>query len=274
LFDRFTDRARKVMGLSRQAALRLRHDFIGTEHLLLALVDEGAGPAAIVLKNHGVASKAVEQAIEKIVERGPRATAGALPFTPRAKKALELSVAAASELGHHHLGTEHLLLGVVRARDGVGFQVLESLGKSVEAIERDILDLVGASAPAPSGLLDRARPLLDRLTERARVALVGASELARNAGRKTTDADDILVALLAAYRPGSEMVPASLAFTPRARCVLDLADEEACSQGHVYLDSGHLLLGILRENEARAVELTGMSARSLRQKARSQIAPT
>ena len=115
MFDRFTDRARRVMGLARQEAQRFNHEYIGTEHILLGLIQEGSGVAANVLRNLDIDLDKIRREVEKIVQSGPSmVTMGQLPFTPRAKKVLELSVEEASNLGHNYIGTEHLLLGLIR----------------------------------------------------------------------------------------------------------------------------------------------------------------
>ncbi|MEE8141729.1 MAG: ATP-dependent Clp protease ATP-binding subunit [Planctomycetota bacterium] len=145
MFDRFTDRARKVMALARKEAQRFNHDFIGTEHILLGLVQEGSGVAANVLKNIGVDGNKIRAEIEKHVQSGPSmVTMGQLPFTPRAKKVLELSQEEANELGHNYIGTEHLLLGLIRENDGVAAQVLLDLGVKLEDVKNEVLELLGA----------------------------------------------------------------------------------------------------------------------------------
>ena len=146
MFDRFTDRARKVMALARKEAQRFNHDFIGTEHILLGLIQEGSGVAANVLKNLGVEINRIRAEIEKNVQSGPSmVTMGQLPFTPRAKKVLELSMEEANELGHNYIGTEHLLLGLLRENDGVAAQVLMDLNIKLEDVRNEVLELLGAS---------------------------------------------------------------------------------------------------------------------------------
>ncbi len=159
MFDRFTDRARKVMALARKEAQRFNHDFIGTEHILLGLIQEGSGVAANVLKNLGVEINRIRSEIEKNVQSGPSmVTMGQLPFTPRAKKVLELSMEEANELGHNYIGTEHLLLGLLRENDGVAAQVLMDLSIKLDDVRNEVLELLGAAEggqeaqiPNPSG---------------------------------------------------------------------------------------------------------------------------
>ncbi len=148
MFDRFTDRARKVMGLARQEAQRFNHDYIGTEHILLGLVKEGSGVAANVLKNMNVDLKKIRLEVEKLVKTGSNmVTMGQLPFTPRAKKVLELSLEEASQLGHNYIGTEHLLLGLIREHDGIAAQVLMNLGTKLEEVREEVLEFLGAELP-------------------------------------------------------------------------------------------------------------------------------
>src|SRR3989304_957129 len=129
-FDKFTERARRVLTLAQEEALRFNHNYIGTEHLLLGLVREGEGVAAKVLANLGVELNKVRSAVEFIIGRGDRAVMGEIGLTPRAKKVIELAVDEARRLGHHYIGTEHVLLGLVREGEGIAAGVLESLGVS------------------------------------------------------------------------------------------------------------------------------------------------
>ncbi|MEE2712923.1 MAG: ATP-dependent Clp protease ATP-binding subunit [Planctomycetota bacterium] len=148
MFDRFTDRARKVMGLARQEAQRLNHEYIGTEHILLGLVQEGSGVAANVLKNLDIDLKKIRQEVEKIVKTGPSmVTMGQLPFTPRAKKVLELALEEASNLGHNYIGTEHILLGLIKEQDGKAAKVLQNLGVKLDTVREEVLDFLGAELP-------------------------------------------------------------------------------------------------------------------------------
>jgi ATP-dependent Clp protease ATP-binding subunit ClpC len=153
MFDRFTDRARKVMALARKEAQKFNHDFIGTEHILLGLIQEGSGVAANVLKNLGVEVNKIRSEIEKNVQSGPSmVTMGQLPFTPRAKKVLELSMEEANELGHNYIGTEHLLLGLIRENDGVAAQVLLDLNLKLEDVRCEVLDLLGADQESENSI--------------------------------------------------------------------------------------------------------------------------
>ena len=145
MFERFTDRARKVMALANQEAQRFNHEYIGTEHILLGLVKEGSGVGANVLKNLSVDLRKVRLEVEKLVHSGPdMVTMGKLPQTPRAKKVIEYAIEEARSLNHNYVGTEHLLLGLLREHDGVAAQVLMNLGLKLEEVREEVLNLLGA----------------------------------------------------------------------------------------------------------------------------------
>ena len=145
MFERLTDRARKVMALANQEAQRFNHEYIGTEHILLGLVKEGSGVGANVLKNLDVDLRKVRLEVEKLVKSGPdMVTMGKLPQTPRAKKVIEYAIEEARSLNHNYVGTEHLLLGLLREQDGVAAQVLMNLGLKLEEVREEVLNLLGA----------------------------------------------------------------------------------------------------------------------------------
>ena len=144
MFERFTDRARKVMQLANQEAQRFNHEYIGTEHILLGLVKEGSGVAANVLKNLDIDLRKIRLEVEKLVQSGPEmVTIGKLPHTPRAKKVIEYSMEEARNLNHNYVGTEHILLGLLREQDGVAAQVLMNLGMKLEDVREEVLSLLG-----------------------------------------------------------------------------------------------------------------------------------
>ena len=145
MFERFTDRARRVLVLAQEEARLLNHSFIGTEHILLGLIHEGEGVAAKALEQLGVSLEAVREKVEETIGLSGTAPTGSPPFTPRAKKVLELSLREALQLGHNYIGTEHMLLGLVREGEGVAAQVLVSLGA-------DLAPGAAAGHPAPVGL--------------------------------------------------------------------------------------------------------------------------
>src|SRR5215813_12291606 len=157
MFERFTDRARKVMQLANQEAQRFNHEYVGTEHVLLGLIKEGIGVAATVLRYMDVDLRKIRNEIEKIVQAGPEmVTMGKLPQTPRAKKVIEYAIEEARNLNHNYVGTEHLLLGLLREQEGVAAQVLMSLGLDLEKARQEGLNLLGAGVEseentAPAG---------------------------------------------------------------------------------------------------------------------------
>ncbi|MCB9845935.1 MAG: ATP-dependent Clp protease ATP-binding subunit [Phycisphaeraceae bacterium] len=151
MFERFTDRARKVMALANQEAQRFNHEYIGTEHILLGLVKEGSGVGANVLRNLDVDLRKVRLEVEKLVKAGPEmVTMGKLPQTPRAKKVIEYAIEEARNLNHNYVGTEHLLLGLLREQDGVAAQVLMNLGLKLEEVREEVLNLLGAGGEGGS----------------------------------------------------------------------------------------------------------------------------
>ena len=181
MYERFTDRARKVMQLANQEAQRFHHEYIGTEHMLLGIIQEGAGVAANVLKNLDIDLRKVRREVEKIIMVGPGTdtiTMGKLPHTPRAKKVIEYSIEEARNLNHNYVGTEHLLLGLLREEEGIAAQVLMNLGLKLEDVREEVLNLLGhdrSGAADAAGAVPPARsrtPALDSfgrdLTELAR----------------------------------------------------------------------------------------------------------
>jgi ATP-dependent Clp protease ATP-binding subunit ClpC len=152
MYERFTDRARKVMQLANQEAQRFNHEYIGTEHVLLGLIKEGTGVAANVLKNLDVDLRKIRLEVEKLVQSGPdMVTMGKLPQTPRAKKVIEYSMEEARNLNHNYVGTEHILLGLLREQEGVAAQVLMNLGLKLEDVREEVLNLLGHGGEASEG---------------------------------------------------------------------------------------------------------------------------
>jgi len=143
MFERFTDRARRVVVLAQEQARLLNHNYIGTEHLLLGLIAEEEGVAAIALAELGIDLAAVRAQVEEIIGMGTAAPTGHIPFTPRAKKVLELSLREALQLGHNYIGTEHILLGVIREGEGVAAQVLQKMGAILPLVRSEVMKLLG-----------------------------------------------------------------------------------------------------------------------------------
>ncbi len=179
MYERFTDRARKVMQLANQEAQRFNHEYIGTEHILLGLIKEGSGVAANVLKNLDVDLRKIRLEVEKLVQSGPdMVTMGKLPQTPRAKKVIEYSMEEARNLNHNYVGTEHILLGLLREQEGVAAQVLMNLGLKLEEVREEVLNLLGHGVEGPEG------------TERGGSAGLSAGGETQRSGKSKTPALD------------------------------------------------------------------------------------
>src|SRR3954452_10270950 len=159
MFERFTDRARRVVVLAQEEARMLNHNYIGTEHILLGLIHEGEGVAAKALESLGISLDAVRQQVEEIIGQGQQAPSGHIPFTPRAKKVLELSLREALQLGHNYIGTEHILLGLIREGEGVAAQVLVKLGADLNKVRQQVIQLLnGYQSKEPAGTASESTP--------------------------------------------------------------------------------------------------------------------
>jgi ATP-dependent Clp protease ATP-binding subunit ClpC len=179
MFERFTDRARRVVVLAQEEARMLNHNYIGTEHILLGLIHEGEGVAAKALESLGISLDAVREQVQEIIGQGQQAPSGHIPFTPRAKKVLELSLREALQLGHNYIGTEHILLGLIREGEGVAAQVLVKLGADLNRVRQQVIQLLSGyqgKEPATTGGTQEGTPsgslVLDQfgrnLTQQAR----------------------------------------------------------------------------------------------------------
>jgi ATP-dependent Clp protease ATP-binding subunit ClpC len=160
MFERFTDRARRVVVLAQEEARLLNHDYLGTEHLLLGLIHEAQGVAARALESLGISLEAVRAQVEEIIGQGQSAPAAHIPFTPRAKKVLELSLRESEHLDHDHIGTEHILLGLVREGEGVAAQVLVKLGADLSRVRQQVIQLLSLE-PAEAVDEDLGSELVD-----------------------------------------------------------------------------------------------------------------
>ena len=161
MFERFTDRARRVVVLAQEEARMLNHNYIGTEHILLGLIHEGEGVAAKSLESLGVSLESVRSQVEEIIGQGQQAPSGHIPFTPRAKKVLELSLREALQLGHNYIGTEHILLGLIREGEGVAAQVLVKLGADLNRVRQQVIQLLSGyqgKEPLTSGAPNEGTP--------------------------------------------------------------------------------------------------------------------
>ncbi len=218
-FDKFTERARKVLSLAQEEAQRFQHNYIGTEHLLLGLVREGEGVAAKVLNNLGVELNKVRSSVEFIVGRGDRIVLGEIGLTPRAKKVIELAVDEARRLNHHYIGTEHLLLGLVREGEGIAAGVLESLGVNLEKVRTQTIQVLG-QAGAPHAVSRSSFPQTHFIK--------GVMEV----GEEWFDT-----------------------FTVQLSRVLSRAEEEAQRFHQNYIGTEHLLLALIRERKGVAASV-------------------
>src|SRR5690625_6582779 len=145
MFERFTDRARRVVVLAQEEAKLLKHNYIGTEHILLGLIHEGEGVAAKALEGMSISLEQVREQVTEIIGEGQQAPSGHIPFTPRAKKVLALSLREALQLGHNYIGTEHILLGLIREGAGVAAQVLTKLGADLNRVRQRVIQLLSRS---------------------------------------------------------------------------------------------------------------------------------
>ena len=189
MFERFTDRARRVVVLAQEEARLLNHNYIGTEHILLGLISEGEGVAAKALESLGISLEAVRQQVEEIIGTGSSSPQGHIPFTPRAKKVLELSLREALQLGHNYIGTEHILLGLIREGEGVAAQVLQKLGADLGRVRQQVIQLLSGygstQEPGRSGeqAAPSGSPILDQFG-RNLTALASSNKLDPVIGRE------------------------------------------------------------------------------------------
>ena len=185
MFERFSDRGRRVVVLAQDEARRLDHNYIGTEHILLGLLNEGRGVAARALESLGISLEVVRQQVEEIIGRGQGPSpSGHIPFTPRAKKVLELSLREALQLGHTYIGTEHILLGLIREGEGVAAQVLVGLGVDLNRSRQQVIALLTGRA---SGLED-APTVVDDLRDRLASIAARLAVIERRLGEATPEA--------------------------------------------------------------------------------------
>jgi ATP-dependent Clp protease ATP-binding subunit ClpA len=216
-FDKFTERARKVLSLAQEEAQRFQHNYIGTEHLLLGLVREGEGVAAKVLENMGVQLADIRKAVEFIIGRGDRIVLGEIGLTPRAKKVIELAVDEARRLNHHFIGTEHLLLGLVREGEGIAAGVLESLGVNLERVRTNTILVLSATGTT--------------------TASVSHSYQARRTRTEEATSEEVRKQLQ------------DIALTPMAEQVLVFAQSCSHTFQHGYVGTEHLLYGLTRVSD-------------------------
>jgi hypothetical protein len=263
-FDKFTERARRVFSLAQEEAQRFNHNYIGTEHILLVLVREGDGVAARVLSNLGVQLPQVRVAVEARIGRSETMIMGEIGLTQRAKKVVELSVDEARRLNHHYIGTEHVLLGLVREGEGIAAQVLRGLGVELDrvraqviaALSRQSVSTIGPLAPdVPPAFRELTRELQqvrDNLADAITAQDFDLATALVEVERQIKERIGELVKAWQRERPerswqSAEPTPARVApFTPEAQQVMALARGEAQRFDHIYIGTEHLLLGLLR----------------------------
>src|SRR5258707_6889140 len=236
-FDKFTERARKVLRLAQEEAQRFQHNYIGTEHLLLGLVREDEGVAAKVLHNLGVDLQKVRSSVEDIIGRGDRIVLGEIGLTPRAKQVIELSVDEARRMNHHYIGKEHLLLGLIREGEGIAVGVLERLGVNLEQARRQTLVVLSGGVQEP------------RQEETEEVEIPDQDKDRAINQESVQDEDD--------RPPGSTrgQMDRFDKFSVRARRVMESAQQEAEHFHHPYIGTEHVLLGLVRENKGIAAQV-------------------
>jgi ATP-dependent Clp protease ATP-binding subunit ClpA len=200
VFERFSDRARRVVVFAQEEARLLGHNYIGTEHLLLGLVHDDEGVACQALESLGISLSAIRAQVEEIIGQGQAAPTGHMPFTPRAKKVLELSLREALQLGHNYIGTEHILLGLIREGQGVGAQVLQKLGADLERVRRTVTQRLqgyeGEEVAAGEAPQTDPKELVRKTAERARRARELSKRLATSLDDPSVTADDVFYGFL------------------------------------------------------------------------------
>jgi ATP-dependent Clp protease ATP-binding subunit ClpA len=278
MFERFTDRARKVMALANQEAVRLNHEYIGPEHILLGLVNEDSGAGVLILRILNLDIIKLRQEIGKYVKGGPRmVTTGRLPHTPLAKNTIEYAIEEARLLNHKYLGTEHLLLGLMREnKDSIAYIVLTNLGLTYEQVRNEVLKWPANRRDTPDEMPDKIA--FERFTDRTRKVLAMANQEAQRLNHEYIGTEHILLGLvkdgscagasvlrilnvdmdfmkmrheiekLVKSNP-SMVTTGRLPRTPAAGKAIEYAIEEARILNHNYIGTEHLLLGLMHENE-------------------------
>ena len=275
-YERFTDRARKVMQFANQEAQRFNHEYIGTEHILLGLVKEGSGVAAHVLKIFDVDLRKVRNEVENMIQPGPdTVNMGKLPHTPQAKKVIEYAIDEARNLNHNYIGTEHLLLGLLHVQEGVAAKVLMNLNLELNKVREVVLNLLGhgmdsdyvrdpESAEEPRKVMKLASGESQRLnheyigTEHLLLGIVkqGSGVTAKVFQNHNLDLRTLRKEVERIVSPGPDMVTmGKLPHTPDARKAIEYAIEEARNLKHDHVASEHLLLGLLRDETCVAARV-------------------
>jgi ATP-dependent Clp protease ATP-binding subunit ClpA len=297
-FGKFTERARKVLSFAQEEAQRFQHNYIGTEHLLLGLIREKEGVASHILAKYGVKLEAARERLEFIIGQGDRIVLGEIGLTPRAKDVIRLAAEEAQRLNHYIIGTEHILLGLIREGEGTALSILESLNVSLQYIHNDILKVISSTAgeevQARTAALSqqwKSRNNFDdyQFAEQVERVLGYAQEEARTLQHSYVGTEHLLIGLLreeggvAAHilkslgadlirtRSGIETLVGrgerstadDVPLTPLARAQIHLAADEANRLGHTSIRTEHLLLGLVREGEGIASSVLGSLGVSL-----------
>ena len=300
-FDRFNDRAKRVLALAQDEAVRFNHNYIGTEHLLLGLVREGEGVAAQVLNSLGVELSKVRKAVEFVIGRGDATTAPSeITLSPRTKKVIEFAVDEARKLGHSHVGTEHILLGIVREGEGIASGVLESIGLSLEKVRDQVIATLGQQQPQPATAQPpRGAGPFDRIDDRSKRVLALAQDEATQLGHRHVGTEHLLLGLLrmvgmdvpdeplkrifgelnvtleqvravVAKAVPTQLRPtmaSKLTLTPRTTSVIEIAIGQADARNRHMVQPEHLLLGIAAEGQGVAWQVLtslGVTAERMR----------
>ena len=288
-FDRFNDRAKRVLALAQDEAIRFNHNYMGTEHLLLGLVREGEGVAARVLDSLNVDLSKLRTEVERTIGRGDSThSPSEITLSPEMKKVIQLAIDEARKLGHSHVGTEHLLLGIVRENESTAAKALATFGVSLDAVRHNVIATlgqihreVGASAPMPPSA-GSTRPVagpFGRFNDRAKRVLALAQDEAIRFNHNYIGTEHLLLGLLrdgdsvaarALQTLGAELekareavsfiigrgeattAPSEITLSPRTKKVIELAIDEARKLGHGHVGPEHLLLGLAREGEGIA----------------------
>ncbi|MDQ6806585.1 MAG: hypothetical protein M3065_16835 [Actinomycetota bacterium] len=271
MFERFTDQARQVVVLAQDTARELKHDYIGTENLLLGLLRQGDGVAAGVLGSLDVTLERVREHVVRIVGASEEVPDGQIPFTPRAKKVLELSLRESLSLGHNYIRPEHILLAMARENNGIGARILLDFAVDAEKIRNEVVRLLAMSEQPAASIAEQRSGMVDQVVQ---LAQVQARELKHNQlgtadlllgllGQEEGIAARVLASLDVTFERvraqvvrivgvGEEDSPSQVPFTPRAKKVLELSVREALSLGHNYIGPELILLGIAREDTGAA----------------------
>jgi ATP-dependent Clp protease ATP-binding subunit ClpA len=302
-FNKFTERARKVLSLAQEEAQRFQHNYIGTEHLLLGLVREGQGVAAQALNNMNVSLDKIRAAVEFIIGSGDRIVLGEIGLTPRAKKVIELAVDESRRLNHHYIGTEHILLGLVREGQGIAAGVLESLGVKLQALREMILTVLGieGSSNATEDSLPDELPIYQTedtnnyVTQQTVQAVRSAESERARLKHPTLGSEHILLGLLSVKQSLPEMVlrqsgitlpalyaaieqlqereelpyPWRPAYTPLVKALEGVSGQEAMRMRSSTISPEHLLLAVLHfpeSNAAKILQLVGTDSATIRNK--------